>query len=415
MNFIADLHIHSHYSIATSKNLTPEYIDYWAMIKGINVIGTGDAIHLGWSKELKNKLLKSSNGLYRLKDEYKLDEAISMGHKGLAKDVYFMLTGEVSSIYKKNGKVRKVHNICVFPDFDALDKVQNKLDAIGNIRSDGRPILGLDSKDLLDMVLKSSDSSFLIPAHIWTPWFSVLGSRSGFDSIEECFEDLSPYIFALETGLSSDPPMNRLCSILDKYRFISNSDAHSLNRLGREANIFDTDMSYKGIYNALKHGDGFISTIEFFPQEGKYHYDGHRKCNICWSPFKTIENNGICPVCNKQVTMGVMNRVIELSDRKEPIKLESFYSITQLSSLLAEIMNIKSDLAKTVQREYFRLISEMGSEFYILLFANLSEIKHYGGEALSEGIRRLRNAEVIIKNGFDGEFGQVRVFQNKGD
>lgn len=412
LKFIADLHIHSRFSIATSSKLVPEYLEYWAMIKGINVIGTGDCLHPGWLKEIKEKLEPADNGLFRLKKEYKPDIS-APDHPLIPDKVFFMLTGELSNIYKKDGKVRKVHNLCVFPDFEALEKVQQKLMRIGNIESDGRPILGLDSKILLEMVLESSAQSFLIPAHIWTPWFSVLGSKSGFNTIEECYEDLTPHIFALETGLSSDPPMNRACSFLDRFKLVSNSDAHSPEKLGREANLFDADLSYSGIYKSLSGSSGFTGTIEFFPQEGKYHYDGHRKCSICWDPLETLSHGGICPVCTKPVTKGVMYRVAELANRSGPGSLQDkkvFHSITSMPDLLAEIAGRKNCSSKAVQSEYFRLIEKLGPEFHILLDADIDGIRDSGGELIAEGIRRLRRGEVIITEGYDGEFGRIKVF-----
>jgi uncharacterized protein (TIGR00375 family) len=413
LKFIADLHIHSHFSVATSGTLVPEHLEYWARLKGIDVLGTGDCVHPGWFDELGKKLEPAGNGLMRLKSEYRLEESRYCSGEHMPREVYFVLTGEISNIYKKNGKVRKVHNLCVFPDFDAVKKVQARLDRMGNIRSDGRPILGLDSKILLEMVLESSDQSFLIPCHIWTPWFSVLGSKSGFDSIEECYDDLTKHIFALETGLSSDPAMNRSCGILDRFSLVSNSDAHSPEKLGREANIFDTELSYAAMFRALKEDDGFLGTIEFFPQEGKYHYDGHRKCGIRWDPLETVRHRGICTKCGKPVTRGVMYRVAELADRKDLPGNEEicFYSITPLPDLLAEVMGQKSGKSGRVMKEYHRLIGSLGSEFHILLDAPLEEIQEGGGELLAEGIRRLRKGEVIIEEGFDGEFGRIKVFR----
>jgi len=412
LKYIADFHIHSRFSMATSKKLIPEYLEYWARIKGINLIGTGDCIHPGWFAELKEKLEPCENGLFRLKKEYRLPESAVFKHDNIPDEVFFVLTGELSSIYKKNDKVRKVHNITVFPDFESLESVQKKLDETCNIRSDGRPILGLDSKIILDMVLNSSDRAFIIPAHIWTPWFSVLGAKSGFDTIEECYEDLTPHIFALETGLSSDPTMNRGCSFLDKFRLVSNSDAHSPEKLGREANLFDADLSYTGFYEALKFDRGFMGTVEFFPNEGKYFYDGHRKCGVVWSPDETERHKGICPVCNTQVTPGVMHRVAELADRdmSEIKNSHDFYSITQLPDLLAEIAGCKSSSAAKVTDEYFRLIKTLGSEFHILLDAEHGEIGEKGSEVLAEGVRRLRSGEVHVENGFDGQFGTIKVF-----
>lgn len=412
MKFIADFHIHSHFSIATSKKLVPEYLEYWARLKGINVIGTGDCVHPGWQQELAEKLEPCGNGLFRLKKEYRLEESKRLKHEFIPDEVYFMLTGEISSIYKRDGKVRKVHNICVFPDMESLKKVQSRLDGVGNIRSDGRPILGLDSRIILDMVLQSSSESFVIPAHIWTPWFSVLGSKSGFDTIEECYGDLTPEIFAVETGLSSDPEMNWRCSFLDSFRLVSNSDAHSPEKLGREANLFDTELSYFGIYHALKHDKGFKGTIEFYPEEGKYHYDGHRNCGVVWNPLETVKHGGICPVCGKEVTKGVMYRVAELGDRSdvpESIK-KDFYSITQLPDLLSEVMGQKSSSSKSVMNEYFRVIHALGSEFHLYLDSDIDDINNSCGELLAEGVRRLRSGEVHLKGGYDGEFGVVKVF-----
>ncbi len=413
VKYIADFHIHSHFSVATSGTLVPEHLEYWARLKGIDVVGTGDCVHPGWLAELKEKLEPAGNGLYRLREHYRLDESRRLPAKNKPRDIYFMLTGEISNIYKKNGRVRKVHNLCVFPDMAAAEKVQGRLDRMGNIRSDGRPILGLDSRILLEMVLESSEQSFLVPCHIWTPWFSVLGSKSGFDTIEECYDDLTRHIFALETGLSSDPPMNRACGFLDRFRLVSNSDAHSPEKLGREANLFDTEPGYEGMYRALRDGEGFTGTIEFFPQEGKYHYDGHRKCGVKWDPLETIRHRGICPGCGKPVTRGVMYRVAELADREgtDGAPPSSYRSITQLPDLLAELMDQKSGKSGRVMKEYHRLVSAIGSEFYILLEAPREELLETGGEVLAEAVRRLRAGEVDIEEGYDGEFGRVKVFR----
>jgi len=412
LNFITDFHIHSHFSVATSANLVPEHLEYWARLKGIDVVGTGDCVHPGWLDELREKLEPAGNGLYRLRESFRLDESRRLSGPNIPAEVHFMLTGEISNIYKKNGKVRKVHNLCVFPDFDAAVAVQKRLDRMGNIRSDGRPILGLDSKILLEMVLDSSDRSYLIPCHIWTPWFSVLGSKSGFDTIDECYDDLTDYIFALETGLSSDPPMNRACSMLDRFRLVSNSDAHSPEKLGREANRFDTEPGYDGILRSLRDGNGFLGTIEFFPQEGKYHHDGHRKCGVKWDPLETVKHGGVCPVCGRPVTKGVMYRVAELADRREPGGPGGeFRSITALPDLLAELLNQKSGKSVKVGKEYQRLIGGLGSEFYILLEAPIDEIRRAGGELIAEAVRRLRNGDVFIEEGYDGEFGRIKVFR----
>ncbi|HZX09387.1 MAG TPA: UvrD-helicase domain-containing protein [Acidobacteriota bacterium] len=417
MRFIGDFHIHSHFSRATSKQLIPEFIHYWAAIKGISVVGTGDFTHPGWLKELKEKLEPSEEGLFKLKKEYTKELSIPRA-PDICSEIRFILSTEISSIYKKNNKVRKVHNVILAPDFSAVEKIQKRLLKIGgNITSDGRPILGLDSRDLLEMVLEASDKAYFIPAHVWTPWFSVLGSKSGFDSIEECFEDLTPSISAVETGLSTDAPMHWMCSFLDKYTLISNSDAHSPEKLGRNANIFNTELTYPDVIQAMKTGDPekFLGTIDLFPQEGKYHYDGHRKCGVRWDPVQTLQNNGICPECGKKVTVGVTNRVAELSDRKNlderPNKLP-FYSIIPLKEILSEIKGVGPS-SKTVDSEYFSLIRKFGPELSILLDLPAKALKKGGFETLSEAIKRMRNRQVIIQEGFDGEYGRIKVFHEQ--
>ncbi len=412
MQFIADLHIHSHFSMATSKKLTPEYLDYWAKIKGIKIVGTGDFSHPGWAAELKEKIEPAEPGLFKLKDEFKINNPVQESAVNVPR---FLLSAEISNIYKKNGKVRKIHHVILAPNFDVVDKIQQKLSNMNfNITSDGRPILGLDAKHLLEMCLEISDDIFFIPAHIWTPWFSVLGSKSGFNSIEECFEDLSDHIYALETGLSTDPALNWMCSILDNYTLISNSDAHSPEKLGRNANLFDTEVNYFSITEALKTGDEkFLGTFDMFPQEGKYHYDGHRKCKICWDPVETLKHHNICPVCGKKVTVGVVNRIVELSDRtaiEERPNRKPFYSIIPLKEILAEINSIGENSQK-VKKQYQQLITKAGSEFNILHFLPVEQIKVVGGEVLAEAIKRMRNHQIIIKEGFDGEYGEIKVFR----
>jgi uncharacterized protein (TIGR00375 family) len=416
MKFIADLHIHSHFSIATSKQLIPEHLDFWAKLKGITVVGTGDFTHPGWIKELKEKLEPAEQGLFRLKKEFNFQNFDNLANFS-KKDVRFILTSEISNIYKKNGKVRKVHNVIFAPDFETVEKIQQSLINMGgNITSDGRPILGLDSKDLLELALEASENIFFVPAHIWTPWFSVLGDKSGFDSIEECYEELSEYIYAVETGLSSDPPMNWICSFLDKYTLISDSDAHSPEKLGRNANIFNTELSYDSIVNALKSGnpEQCLGTIDLFPQEGKYHYDGHRKCGILWDPVETLKHNRICPECGKKVTVGVMNRVVQLSDRenfKERKNRLPFYSIIPLKEILSEISGMGPN-SKKIDRTYQTILQKIGSELDILLNIPIDEINEKGNNILAEAIKRMRNGEIYIKEGFDGEFGVIKVFQD---
>jgi len=411
LEFICDFHIHSHFSVATSSDLIPEKLNYWAGIKGIKVVGTGDFTHPGWLSELREKLEQAEPGLFRLKKEYILGNLplASIFHN----EVRFILTAEISNIYKKDGKVRKVHNLIFAPDFEAALNIQNKLSSIGNICSDGRPILGLSSRDLVELVFNCSEHCFVVPSHIWTPWFSALGSQSGFDSIEECYEDLSSHIFAVETGLSSDPPMNWICSFLDRYTLISNSDAHSPQKLGREANILSTELNYQAIIEALKNpGPMFLGTVEFFPQEGKYHFDGHRKCGVCMNPLQSFKENNLCPVCGKKITVGVLSRVAQLADRDNPLEREKrapFYSLIPLQELLSEIAGAGPG-SKKVENLYYSLLKKNGPELEILLKTPLEEIENGGGFMLAEGIRRMRNGEVIIKEGYDGEYGRVKVF-----
>ncbi|MBN1759959.1 MAG: hypothetical protein JW863_16655 [Chitinispirillaceae bacterium] len=408
MKFIADLHIHSHFSIATSRLLTIPYLDLWGRKKGIQVVGTGDAAHPGWLAEIRSQVRSEGNGLFRAKKNVVLPEAGAFAPE----PVSFMLTAEISCIYRYGGTVRKVHNIVMAPSFEAFERLQKKLGAIGNITSDGRPILGLDSRDLLEMVLEADQAACLIPAHIWTPWFSVLGSKSGFDSITACYRDLTDYIFALETGLSSDPPMNRRCSFLDRYTLISNSDAHSPEKLGREANLFDTECSYQAIMDALKNpAVGFLGTIEYFPEEGKYHLDGHRACDICWEPEETVRHHRMCSVCGKPVTVGVLNRVNELADRpslKKNTGNPTFISQTGLKSIIAEWLGIREQ-SKKVTTHYEALLQRFGSEFAVLMDIPVEDLSSYDGR-LAEGIGRMRNGNVVLNGGYDGVFGKVRVF-----
>ncbi len=413
MDFIADLHIHSHHSMATSKQLRPEFLDYWAKIKGIKVVGTGDFTHPEWLKELKEKLEPAEDGLFKLKESYKIPHFIPETEEN---EVRFILSAEISNIYKKNGVVRKIHSVILAPDFETVESYQHKLSSMNfNITSDGRPILGLDVRDLLELTLEISDRNFFIPAHIWTPWFSVFGSKSGFDRMEDCFEDLSHHIHAIETGLSTDPPLNWMCSFLDRYTFLSNSDAHSPEKLGRNANLFRSELSYDAMVEAMKTGNpsNFGGTIDMYPQEGKYHYDGHRKCQVRWSPVETLKHNGICPVCGKKVTVGVTNRIVKLSDREEITQKENrlpYYSLIPLKEMISEIEGV-GEKSKKVAKRYEQLIGKAGSEFNLLHFQPVEQVKEIAGDVIAEGIRRMRNNEVIIKEGYDGEYGQIKVFQ----
>ncbi len=413
MPYIADLHIHSHYSRATSKDLTLPHLAYWAQLKGVHIVGTGDIAHPGWLQEIKEHLEPAEEGLFRLKPEYEreVQKRVPPSCRG---PVRFVLGGEVSTIYKKGDRVRKIHHVVFLPTLEAVEAFQARLARIGNIEADGRPILGLDSRNLLEILLETDERGVLIPAHIWTPWFALLGSKSGFDSVEECFEDLTPHIFALETGLSSDPPMNWRVSSLDRYTLVSNSDAHSPQKLGREANILDIPLGYDPLFQAIRRGDPetFLGTVEFFPEEGKYHYDGHRKCEVCWKPSETRRHQGRCPVCGQPVTVGVLHRVEELADRPEgqpkPNALP-YYRLVPLPEVLGELYGV-GPTSKRVRRTYEDLLRRLGPEMHILLFAPVEEIAAVAGPTLAEGIARMRRGEVEVQPGFDGQYGVIRVF-----
>ncbi|MDR1785576.1 MAG: UvrD-helicase domain-containing protein, partial [Spirochaetaceae bacterium] len=409
MKVIADLHIHSRFSMATSKALNPSSLDRWAGIKGLDLLGAGDCTHPAWLRELRDNLEEAEEGLYTLKGG---------GPR-------FVLTGEISTIYKKGDKTRKVHHLVLLPDFSAAERLQAKLERVGNIRSDGRPILGLDSRDLLAVLMEADSRSILIPAHIWTPWFSVLGAKSGFDRVDECYGDLAGLIPAVETGLSSNPPMNWALSSLDRYGVISNSDAHSPEKLGREATIFEMDLSYPSLGDALwrRNGADILGTVEFFPQEGKYHYDGHRKCGVVVNPEDIAD--GLCPVCGKPLTMGVMRRVLALADR--PVdewapcppdfagtNRRPYFSLIPLREILGELLNTGAG-SKKVDLAYRALIDQAGSELRLLMDSPLPDIQNYrvpgaGGEALAEAVSRMRGGQVSVRPGYDGEYGVIRVF-----
>jgi DNA helicase-2/ATP-dependent DNA helicase PcrA len=410
MKFIADLHIHSHFSRATSRDLIPEDLSFWAQRKGIAVIGTGDFTHPGWLAELREKLVEAESGLHRLRSDLETRVEASLPPSCRA-PTRFLLSAEISCIYKREGKTRKVHNLVLMPDFDSVCRLNDRLGRIGNLRSDGRPILGLDSRDLLEIVLSVSDRSFFIPAHIWTPWFSLFGSKSGFDLIEECFADLTPHIHALETGLSSDPPMNRRLSALDSYVLVSNSDAHSCAKLGREANVFDTAFDYDHMLLAMTRKAGFEGTIEFFPEEGKYHLDGHRKCGVKLHPSQTMQYDGLCPECGKPLTVGVLHRIYELSDREIPPAPLPFSSLIPLSEILSEIYECGPS-SKKVTAAYAELVARLGPEIHILMEVPPEEIQGAGGLLLAEAIRRMRRSEVLRDEGYDGEYGAIRLFDD---
>ena len=403
MRFFADLHIHSRFSRATSKSLTLRALAEGAARKGIAVLGTGDFTHPAWFGEIGTELVEAEPGLFRLKDG--------------SQQARFMLTSEISTIYKQDGKVRKVHHLIGAPDLECARKISTSLARVGNILSDGRPILGITSRNLLEIVLEASGNAFLIPAHIWNPWFSVLGSKSGFDTVKECYADLAPYIFAVETGLSSDPPMNWMVTSLDRYHLVSNSDAHSAEKLGREATIFGCGLHYLAMRHAMETGVGLVGTVEFFPEEGKYHLDGHRDCGVVLTPEETKEYGGMCPVCGRKVTVGVLSRVEELADRRDgaqPASGRPFFSLIPLQEILGEIMQTGSS-SKKVLEAYDLLIARLGGELPLLMDVDPAEIRSVGGETLSLAITRMRQGQVHKEAGYDGSFGRIRVFRDDED
>lgn len=411
MAFRADLHVHSRYSRATSRDLDLEHLAFWAARKGISVVGTGDCVHPAWLAEIKDKLLPLGNGLFRLRPE--IEAAVwQMLPPACRRPVSFMLSTEISTIYRKGGRTRKIHHLIYAADLDAADRLAASLARIGNIASDGRPILGLDSRDLLQIALESGPESYLVPAHIWTPWFAVLGSQSGFDSVAECYGDLAGHIFAVETGLSSDPAMNRRVSFLDRYRLTSNSDAHSPGKLGREATRFTCEADYVAIRHALETGEGYGGTVEFFPEEGKYHTDGHRACGVPLDPKETLALDGRCPVCGKAVTVGVAHRVESLADRgeSETLPLEgAIASLVPLPEMLSEILG-SGVASKKVAAAYDHVGAVLGPELDMLTERPLEEIARFD-PLLGEAVARLRAGRVIREAGYDGEYGVIRLFE----
>ena len=417
MAFYADLHIHSKYSRATSKNCDLEHLAIWARKKGISLVGTGDFTHPAWNAELKDKLVPAEPGLFRLRPDLEraveraLPPACRTGHT----TTRFMLSVEISTIYKKGDKTRKIHHLIYSPDFEAVDRLIHSLSKIGNLHSDGRPILGLDSRHLLEITLESGPGSYLVPAHIWTPWFAALGSKSGFDAIDACYGDLAPHIFAVETGLSSDPAMNWRVSSLDRFRLVSNSDAHSPEKLGREVCVFDTELDYFALRRALETGHGYGGTLEFFPEEGKYHLDGHRSCDIRFSPAETRRHGGRCPVCGKPLTVGVMHRVEDLADRQaaedSPPTAGPSRSLVPLPEMLSEIYRV-GPKSKKISHHYESLLGRLGPELQLLTTLPLEDIRRASPSLVPEAVSRLRKQEVIRAAGYDGVYGTIRLFHD---
>jgi uncharacterized protein (TIGR00375 family) len=403
MRFIADFHLHSKYSRATSKDMEVETLARWAKKKGISLLGTGDFTHPTYFAELRSKLEPSRNGLFRLKKE---DQG-----------VHYLLTAEVSNIYSQGGRVRRIHTLIFAPDFKVAEAIRSKLGNRGKLSSDGRPIFGFPAKDLAKMILDISSECLVVPAHAWTPWFSIFGANSGFDSIEECFEEVSSYIHAIETGLSSDPEMNWRLSALDRLTLLSNSDAHSPSRLGREANVFACELDYKEITETIRTKDRrrLLFTVEFFPEEGKYHYDGHRDCGVIFSPSQTKAHQYLCPVCHKRLTVGVARRVEELSDRPEgfvPRNAIPSIHLIPLEEIIAEGLGYRVG-TKAVETEYDRLVEMGGSEFGILLDATPDDLASFVPQKIREGILRMRQGKISIIPGHDGVYGKINLFPEK--
>jgi DNA helicase-2/ATP-dependent DNA helicase PcrA len=412
MAFYADLHIHSKYSRACSRDCDLEHLAWWARRKGVTVVGTGDFTHPAWFEHLRENLEPAEPGLFRLRAD--LDQQVERTLPASCRGpVRFMLSVEISTIYKRDERTRKVHHLVYVPDLDAAERFNRRLGRVGNIASDGRPILGLDSRDLLEITLESGPGSYLVPAHAWTPWFAVLGSKSGFDAVDHCYADLAGHIFALETGLSSDPAMNWRVSSLDRYRLVSNSDAHSPPMLGREACVFSSEMDYFSMRRALETGEGYDGTVEFFPEEGKYHLDGHRKCDVCMEPTETRRHRGRCPVCGKPLTVGVLHRVEELADRPDgarPVGAADFRNLIQLPQMIGEILGVGSK-SKAVAAELATLTDRLGPELGILTTAPLDEVGRVGSPLLAEALGRLREGRVLREAGYDGEYGVIRLFE----
>ncbi len=401
MKIIADLHIHSKYSRATSKIMDIESLSYWARLKGINLLGTGDFTHEIWLNELKRLLEPTGDGLFV--------------HKG----IHFMLTAEISSIYSKNGRCYRIHNLIFAPSFKTVDAINRRLSRIGNLASDGRPILGLDAAELCRIVFSIDENCMVVPAHVWTPWFSLFGSMSGFDALEDCFEEQSENIHCLETGLSSDPAMNWRVSSLDRLTLISNSDSHSPQRIGREANVLDCELTYAGVTDVLKSKDKkrFLYTVEFYPEEGKYHYDGHRNCGIRFTPQETARHKGLCPKCGKKVTVGVLNRVDCLADREEGIVPKNsipFRNSIPLDEIVGEAMG-RGCKTKGVQAAYMKLIADFGNEFALLQDVDEADIRRLAPTRIGEAIIRTRRGILDIQPGYDGEYGKISIFKDQED
>jgi len=407
MQFICDFHIHSRFARATSRQINFKNLDLWAKIKGLRILGTGDFTHPIWLKEIEENLEEAEPGLFKLKNQ--------------KTKVRFILTSEISCIYQKNDGVKKVHLILFAPDIQSVKEINKEFSKFTNLKIDGRPIINLDAKEVLRIISVANPNIYVACAHIWTPWFSIFGSRSGFNSIEECFEELTPKIFALETGLSANPEMCWRVSDIDNFPLISNSDSHSLSKIGREANVFEIDeknLSFNEIIKTIKSQDKnrFLFTIEFFPEEGKYHFDGHRQCNISLNPQESQKYGGICPICLRPLTIGVLSRVEDLADRPigdKPEKFIPFKSLVPLEEIISESLGVRSTNSKKVSDIYNNLIKYFENEFNILLSVPIEKIENLGFKEIAQGIKNLREGNVNVIPGFDGEYGKISVFPQK--
>ena len=401
MKITADFHIHSKYSRATSREMEVNTLALWAEKKGINLLGTGDFTHPQYFAELQGALEPAEKGLYKLRRKNS--------------PVRFILTVEVSNIFSAKGVSKRIHTVLFAPSFEAAEKINQRLASRGKLASDGRPIFGFPVKEIVKIALDASPDCLIVPAHAWTPWFSVFGANSGFDSVEECFEEESKNIFALETGLSSDPAMNWRLSKLDRYTLISNSDSHSPSRIGREANVFDCEMDYFEILRAIREKDRkkILHTIEFFPEEGKYHFDGHRACDLVLAPEESRKLNKVCPRCGKKLTIGVLHRVAELADREEgfvPKNAIPFKNMIPLDEIIADALG-QSVNTKAVDQEYEKLVGRIGPELSILFDKSEEELRAVALPKVAEGILRVRDRQVEIVPGYDGVYGKIKILR----
>ncbi|GAA3152887.1 hypothetical protein GCM10010466_49830 [Planomonospora alba] len=415
MRFHADLHIHSKYARACSRDSDLEQLSWWARRKGVTLLGTGDFTHPAWYGRLRESLVPAEPGLFRLRDD--LERAVdgTLPPVLTGGPLRFMLSVEVATVYRRGGRTRKIHHLVYVPGFDAAEAFNRAAGRAGDLASDGRPVLAMDSRDLLEAVLACGDGAYLVPAHVWTPWFGVFGSTSGFDTVEECFGDLTGHVFALETGLSSDPAMNRRVSGLDRYRLVSHSDAHSPPRIGRETTVFETDLDYFAVLRALRTGDGHAGSVEFFPEGGRYHLDGHRKCGVRLEPHETRERGGRCPVCGRRLTVGVLSRVEELADRPDgagPDGAAGVRSLVPLPEAVGEVLGVGPG-SKKVRLEVDRLTAALGPELAILEDVPVGEIAACSPR-LAEAVGRLRRGEVRRDAGYDGEYGTIRILSPDG-